>query len=127
MATSDSQSSEFLNDDMVDHLDRVAAILYAVFAFSFAGGVFLDWQSPGTVVVAPLTIFSNPSNSGLFLLGIILLFLGYALSKAADKIEEMNMDHEDETQEWVVNIKGLDTDPGAGRRERREEEAKSSN
>lgn len=123
MATSDSQPSKFLDDDMVDYMDKVAAILYAVFAACFAIGVFFDWQSPGTVVVSALTIFENPPNSGMFLLGLVFLFLGYALSKAADKIEEMNTVQTDETQEWVVNIKGLDADPGAGRRERREEEA----
>ncbi|MFB6302227.1 MAG: hypothetical protein ABEH78_05135 [Haloferacaceae archaeon] len=115
-----SGRSAYQENTLVERMDQVAKAMFVLFGALFATAIYIDWQHTGLVVVPPLAVLQIPggSNSGLFLLAIIVLFLGYFISKAADKIEEMNKEEFDQTQEWVVNIKGLDADPGAANRNR---------
>lgn len=105
-----------LTESLSDRIRAVSNLAYIAFAILFAGGLYVDWQAPGTVLVPFLSVMEQPySNSGLFLLGIVFVVLGYVLSKAADIIVELNKEEYDQTQEWIVNIPGLDTDPGTQR------------
>lgn len=115
-----SGRSAYQENTVVKRLDQVAKTLFALFGVMFLVAIYIDWQMTGLVVVPPLAILEIPggSNSGLFLLAIISLLVGYAISKAADWYEEYTKEEFDQTQEWVVDIEGLDTDPGAANRNR---------
>lgn len=107
-----------LSEEVAERLDTISNVLYVLFGLMFVGGLYIDWRTPGLVVVPQFSVVNDPyANSGLFLLAILTVVIGYLISKAADVIEEMNSEEFDQTQEWIVNINGLDTDPGT-RRER---------
>lgn len=113
-----SSRSAYQENTLVERLDQAAKTLFVLFGATFAVAIYIDWQHTGMVVVPQLALLEIPggSNSGLFFLAVLFLFVGYFLSKAADWYEEYTKEEFDQTQEWVVNIKGLDTDPGAANR-----------
>lgn len=115
-----SGRSAYQENTVVKRLDQVAKAMFMLFGAMFVVAIYIDWQMTGLVVVPPLAILDIPggSNSGLFLLAIITLITGYIISKTADWYEEYTKEEFDQTQEWVVNIKGLDADPGAANRNR---------
>ena len=83
-----------------------ANVLYAIAGLVFLFGLYVDWQQPGSAYVAPLVITAatETPNSGLFILSIIFLVLGFVLSKTGRYIEARNVEKVDQTQEWTVDV-----------------------
>jgi hypothetical protein len=86
-----------------DYLKRAAYLLYAAASVIFIGGLYLDVVNPDVVVVPPLVI-AQDANSGLFILAIIVLVIGYAIGKIGHFIQEWRIEDVDQTQEWTVDI-----------------------
>lgn len=108
MATESFDEDWIIPESVADPLQKVANVLYLLFGVQFVGGLYIDWAQPGQVVIGPLSVITDPyANSGLFLSAIITIVVGYVCGKAADIIEEKNKVKFDQTQEWVVDIKGL--------------------
>ena len=87
-----------------DYLRLSAYLLYALAALSFLGGLLIDWLVPGRLYITPLVITSQTPNSGLFILSIALLLVGYLLSTLGIRIEEYRREPTDQTQEWTVDV-----------------------
>ena len=87
-----------------DYLKRAAYLLYALAGLIFIGGLYLDVVNPDVIVVPPLVIAQDPANSGLFILAIIVLAIGYVLGKIGHFIQEWRIEDIDQTQEWTVDI-----------------------
>ena len=79
-------------------------------AVLFLGGLWIDWQTPGQVVIDFLVFTDEPySNSGLFIGAIIVMIIGFVISRTADSIEEFRKEEvEDQTQEWMVDVGNQD-------------------
>ena len=88
-----------------DTLQIVASALYAVAGLSFLGGLYADWQMTGQVIIPWFAIADEPAaNSGLFILSVVILIVGYLVSKAADWERARRTEEVDETQEWTVDV-----------------------
>ncbi len=99
--------SEFRQKDIVDYLDMIVKGLYTLGALLFLGGLWIDWQSPGEVVFSFLVFTDEPyANSGLFIMAIIVMAVGFLISQIANFIEERRYEEpEEQTQEWVVDVR----------------------
>jgi hypothetical protein len=86
-----------------DYLKRAAYLLYAAASLVFIVGLYLDVVNPDVVVVPPLVI-AQDANSGLFILAIIVLAIGYVIGKIGHFIQEWRIEEVDQTQEWTVDI-----------------------
>jgi len=88
-----------------DYLGLFANVLYLLAGLSFLGGLLIDWLPTGSFYITPLVITNQePFNSGLFIVAIALLLLGYFLSTLGDWIEEYRRESFDQTQEWTVDV-----------------------
>lgn len=87
-----------------DYLSLAANGLYALAGLSFLGGLLIDWLVPGRLYITPLVITTETPNSGLFILSIALLLVGYLLSTLGSRIEERRREPVDQTQEWTVDV-----------------------
>jgi hypothetical protein len=88
-----------------DYLGLVAYLLYAAAGLAFLVGLYFDWQHTGQVFISQFALADEPNaNSGLFILSILLLIVGYALSLTSGKIREWNTEKVDQTQEWTVDV-----------------------
>ena len=88
-----------------DYLGLAANIVYAIAGFLFLAGLYFDWRHSGQVLISQFALADEPNaNSGLFILSIIILALGYVLSVLAKKIEEWQTEKVDQTQEWTVDV-----------------------
>lgn len=87
-----------------DYFGLIANVLYALAALSFLGGLLIDWLVPGRLYITPLVITTQTPNSGLFILSIAVLLVGYLLSSLGNWIEERRREPIDQTQEWTVDI-----------------------
>lgn len=94
-----------------DYLTLAANIVYAAAGVLFLLGLYFDWHRPGEAVLenwtgfALFTLADEPhANSGMFILAIIVLVVGYAISRSADIIDEWQTEDVDQTQEWTVDI-----------------------
>ena len=87
-----------------DYLSLAAYVLYVVAAASFLGGLLIDWLVPGRLYITPLVITTETPNSGLFILSITLLLVGYLLSTLGNWVEERRREPIDQTQEWTVDV-----------------------
>lgn len=99
--------SQFREKTIVDYLDMVVKGLYTLGAILFVGGLWIDWRSPGDVVFSFLVFTDEPySNSGMFIMAIIVMIIGFLISRTADFIEERrHVEPEEQTQEWVVDVR----------------------
>ena len=88
-----------------DYLTAVANVVYAVAGLLFLVGLYFDWRHSGEILIAQFALADEPNaNSGLFILSILVLALGYVLSVAGDKLEEWQAEKVDQTQEWTVDV-----------------------
>ena len=88
-----------------DYMILGANILYAIAGLLFLFGLYVDWKQPGNVYVQQLVITTGSTpNSGLFLLSIIFLVLGFLLSKLGEIVKARNVEKVDQTQEWTVDV-----------------------
>lgn len=87
-----------------DYLQRAAYLLYAAASVVFLAALYFDVASPDVVVIPALVIAQDPTNSGLFILAVIILALGYVVSKVGRFIQERRIEEVDQTQEWTVDI-----------------------
>ncbi len=82
-----------------------AYVLYGIAGVAFLAGLFVDWRLPGLVVVPPFVVTTgSPTNSGLFILSIVVLVVGFLLSKTGRIIEARRTEEIDQTQEWTVDV-----------------------
>lgn len=88
-----------------DTLQLAASVLYVAAGLSFIAGLYADWQMTGQVIIPWFAIADEPAaNSGLFILSMVILILGYLISKAADWERARRTEEVDETQEWTVDV-----------------------
>lgn len=88
-----------------DYLSLVANALYAIAGVLFLVGLYYDWQHTGEVLISQFALADEPNaNSGLFILAIIVLTLGYVISMTGDRVEEWQTEEVDQTQEWTVDV-----------------------
>ena len=94
-----------------DYLTQAANLVYAAAGLLFLVGLYYDWKRPGVNFfsevfgTAFLAIADEPhANSGLFILAILLLVVGYAISRSADAIVSWQTEKVDQTQEWTVSV-----------------------
>lgn len=91
--------------DTSDYLDLAARILYGIAGILFLAGLYFDWQHTGEILIPQFALANEPNaNSGLFILSIIVLVIGYVTSVAGDKLEEWRTEKVDQTQEWTVDV-----------------------
>ncbi|WP_458189017.1 hypothetical protein [Haladaptatus sp. NG-WS-4] len=91
--------------DASDYLDLAAKILYVVAGVLFLAGLYFDWQHTGQILIPQFALANEPNaNSGLFILSIIMLALGYLISIVSHKLEEWRTEEVDQTQEWTVDV-----------------------
>lgn len=82
-----------------------ANVLYGIAGLLFLAGLYVDWREPGKVYIQELVITTGSvSNSGLFILAIIFLVVGFAISKVGRFIQARNVEKVDQTQEWTVDV-----------------------
>lgn len=90
---------------VADYLGLAANVVYAISGLLFLTGLYFDWQHSGQVLISQFALADEPNaNSGLFILAIIVLALGYLLSVAGNKLEEWQTEKVDQTQEWTVDV-----------------------
>lgn len=89
-----------------DYLRIAANVIYAVAGLVFLAGLFVDWKFPGVAVFLPLQIATNPANSGLFLLSIVLLAVGFAFGRTALTVEGWQAEAVEQEQEYTVDVGG---------------------
>ncbi|WP_227378627.1 hypothetical protein [Haladaptatus halobius] len=88
-----------------DYLGLAANILYGVAGILFLVGLYFDWQHTGQIIIPQFALANEPNaNSGLFILSIIILGLGYVVSVLGSKVEEWQTEKVDQTQEWTVDV-----------------------
>lgn len=88
-----------------DYLGLAANVLYGVAGILFLVGLYFDWQYTGQIIIPQFALANEPNaNSGLFILSIIVLGLGYVVSVTGGKIEEWQTEKVDQTQEWTVDV-----------------------
>ncbi|WP_227356463.1 hypothetical protein [Haladaptatus salinisoli] len=88
-----------------DYLGLAANILYLVAGVLFLIGLYFDWQYTGQILIPQFALADEPNaNSGLFILSIIVLFVGYVISVVGGKLEEWQTEKVDQTQEWTVDV-----------------------
>lgn len=88
-----------------DYLKTAANVVYGIAGVLFMAGLYYDWQHTGQVLISEFALADEPNaNSGLFILAIIVLVLGYVISMTGDKIEEWQTEKVDQTQEWTVDV-----------------------
>lgn len=99
--------SQFRQKGLTDYMDQAVKLLYVIGAVLFVAGLWVDWQNPGTVVIAPFVFAEEPhENSGLFVAAILVFFFGFIVSRTANWIDNRNREEiEDQTQEWVVDVR----------------------
>lgn len=102
----ETEFSEYRQKTVVDYLDQAAKALYVLGAVLFLGGLWIDWKNPGQIVIDALVFTDEPyANSGLFIGAIIVMIIGFVVSRSADMIEEYRKEEvEDQTQEWMVDV-----------------------
>jgi len=106
MSQETTEYQQFHQKSISDYLDQAAKALYVLGAILFLGGLWIDWQNPGEVIIDFLVFTDEPyANSGLFIGAIIVMAFGFLISRSADMIEEYRKEEvEDQTQEWVVDV-----------------------
>lgn len=106
----ETEYQEFHQKTLPDYLDQAAKFLYVLGALLFLGGLWIDWQNPGEVLLDFLVFTDEPyANSGLFIGAIIVMVIGFVISRSADMIEEYRKEEvEDQTQEWMVDVGNQD-------------------
>ena len=88
-----------------DYMVLAANVIYGIAGLLFLAGLYVDWRQAGSVYVRPLVIATGEApNSGLFLLAIIVLVVGFVISKAGRLIKARNVEKVDQTQEWTVDV-----------------------
>ncbi|MFC4451261.1 hypothetical protein [Halorussus aquaticus] len=88
-----------------DYLTLVANVVYALAGGLFLLGLYFDWRHSGQILIREFALADEPNaNSGLFILAIIVLALGYLLSVLGNKLEEWQTEKVDQTQEWTVDV-----------------------
>lgn len=104
--STEADYQKYREKSIVDYLDQIAKGLYVLGALLFLGGLWIDWQNPGQVVIDFLVFTDEPyANSGLFIGAIIVMAVGFLVSRVADLVEDYQAEEvEDQTQEWVVDI-----------------------
>lgn len=102
----EAEFEQFHQKTLTDYLDQVAKALYVLGALLFLGGLWIDWQNPGEVLIQSLVFTDEPyANSGLFIGAILVLIVGFVISRVADAIEDYQKEEvADQTQEWIVDI-----------------------
>ena len=85
---------------------RLAALgFYALAGVHLVGGLIADLTMSGTAIYPFFAIADEPeANSGLFVAAIIVLFVGYLVSKVGEFIERRRTEEVDQTQEWTVDV-----------------------
>lgn len=106
MSQETTEYQQFHQKSISDYMDQAAKALYVLGALLFLGGLWIDWQNPGEVIIDFLVFTDEPyANSGLFIGAIIVMALGFLISRGADMIEDYRTEEiEDQTQEWVVDV-----------------------
>lgn len=87
-----------------DYLRFGANVIYAVASLVFLAGLYVDWKYPGAAVFLPFQIATNPANSGLFLLSIVLLAVGFAFGRTARTVEDWQVEAVEQEQEYTVDV-----------------------
>lgn len=88
-----------------DYLNLAANVVYAGAGLLFVAGLYADWKLPGQNFIPMFMLADEPhANSGLFILSIILLLVGYTISRGADYVVEWQTESVDQTQEWTVDV-----------------------
>ena len=88
-----------------DYLSLAANVVYALAGILFLLGLYFDWQRQGEILIAQFALADEPNaNSGLFILAILVLVVGYLLSILSSKLVEWNTEEVDQTQEWTVDV-----------------------
>ncbi|UPV76738.1 hypothetical protein M0R89_21325 (plasmid) [Halorussus limi] len=91
--------------DKADYLTLAANVVYALAGIMFLAGLYFDWRHSGQILIEQFALADEPNaNSGLFILAIIVLALGYLLSVLGNKLEEWQTEKVDQTQEWTVDV-----------------------
>lgn len=104
MAAESEPSTDFARKTLQDQIDRLTFVLYLVAGGIFIVGLYFDLEQPNVILIKPLSIASDPSNSGLFMLSFILLASGFILGRIAATYQEYKKEEVDQTQEWEVDI-----------------------
>jgi hypothetical protein len=91
--------------ELPDYLGLVGNAMYALTGVLFLGGLWFDWQQPGEIIIPFLAIADEPNaNSGLFIAGVVILALGYLISKSGQYVAARRTEEVDQTQEWEVDV-----------------------
>ena len=82
-----------------------ALAFYALAGAHLVAGLIADLVMSGATIYPFFAIADEPeANSGLFIAAILLLFVGYLVSKVGEFIERRRTEKVDQTQEWTVDV-----------------------
>ena len=98
----DARSSA-LRRTKTDWLNFAGNMLYAVAAGLFVIGFYIDWKHPEMVVIPQFTL-ADEANSGIFVLALIVVVLGYIAHRIVAFIEEWYREEVDQTQAWQLRL-----------------------
>lgn len=87
-----------------DTLKLASNLIYLAAGGAFLVGLYVDWKLPGVAIIPWFALANEPVNSGLFILSVLLLVVGYVVSTAADWERERRTEEVDQTQEWTVDV-----------------------
>lgn len=78
---------------------------YALAGMHLVAGLIADLAMSGATIYPFFAIADEPeANSGLFIAAILILFVGYLVSKVGEFIERRRTEKVDQTQEWTVDV-----------------------
>lgn len=87
-----------------DYIVWAAYALYTLATLSFLAGLYIDLTRPDAIIIPLFSIANEPSNSGLFVLAILLLVVGLLVGKLGNAVAERQVENIDQTQEWTVDV-----------------------
>lgn len=91
--------------ELPDYLLQAANLAYLFAGVLFIGGLYFDWKHTGEMIIPMFAIADEPTaNSGLFIAAMLVLVLGYVISRTGLYIESRRVEEVDQTQEWTVDI-----------------------
>ena len=101
-----SQATHNPNErELPDYMQLAGSAMYALTGALFLGGLWFDWQNPGEAIIGVFALADEPNaNSGLFIAAVLILVVGFLMSKAGIKIREYRREKVDQTQEWTVDV-----------------------
>lgn len=100
------ESSDGLRANVATYLGSLTRILSVLVLGVTFGGLWIDFTTPGQVVLPMFVVTRDPyPNSGLLVAAIVLFVVTIGVAGLSSLLEESGeREPENQTQEWVVDV-----------------------